>query len=92
MSEEYFYFKGYSDAHGDLMVKIDEDIEKNQKELDAIFDNYGKDKNVTKETQLGQMNQLIGQKKVFDLMRLYLAINNDGKKGCSIDAHLREAE
>ena len=94
--EEYEYYQekgykeGYRDAHDDLMVQVKEDIERIQKRLDAVFDNYGKDKNMTKETQFVEMNQLIGQKKVFDLMRLYLTINNDGKKGCSINAHLRE--
>ena len=49
MSEEYF--RGYSDAHYDLMVQIEEDMRKTEKKLDAIFDNYGTDENVTKETQ-----------------------------------------
>ncbi len=96
--EEYEYYQekgykeGYRDAHDDLMVIVQEDIEKTQKKLDAIFVNYGTDVNMTKETQFVQMNQLIGQKKVWDLMRLYLIINNDGEKGCSINVHLREVQ
>ena len=96
--EEYEYYQekgykeGYRDAHDDLMVQVKEDIERIRKKLDAVFDNYGTDKDMTKETQFVEMNQLIGQKKVFDLMRLYLTINSDGKRGCSINAHLREAQ
>ena len=90
MCEEYL--RGYSDAHYDLMVQIEEDMRKTEKKLDAIFDNYGTDENVTKETQYIQMNKLIGETRVFDLVWLYLEINNDGKRGCSINAHLREAK
>ena len=83
------YQEGYSDAHDDLMVQVKEDLELVEQELDDMFDNYGTDENVTKETQYVRMNQLIGQKRVWDLMRLYLTINNDTKRGCSINSHLR---
>jgi len=88
MSEEYF--RGYSDAHDDLMVQIKEDMEITKKKLDDIFDNYGKDENMSKDNQYIQMNQLIGRRSTWELVLLYLLINNDGKKGCSINAHLRE--
>ena len=90
MSEEYF--RGYSDAHDDLMVQIKEDMELIEQELDGIFEKYGNDDNKSRDYKFSELNNLIGQKRAFNLLRLYLLINNDGKKGCSINAHLREVQ
>ena len=90
MSEEYF--RGYSDAHNDLMVQIEEDIELIEQELDDIFEEYGNNDNKSADYKISRINNLQGQRRVINLMRLYLLINNDGKKGCSINAHIREVQ